>query len=300
MLRRKGLRAASAFAPGHVTGIFAPASVGSDPRGRGSVGAGIVLELGVVATATLEPERPRRILVRSSARHELSISRTVAERLLARRRGRLTVDLVHQLPIGQGFGMSAAGATATGLAVARLLDLDPRKAVETAHLADLFGGGGLGGVAAILGGGLEFRRRPGLPPRGLVRHYPFPRSLWIGVVGRPIASRGLLRDPTFLAHVVDRASEGLTTLRQRPTVATFLAESEAFGDRLGLAPPALSRLLLRIRSEGIRASQAMFGRSFFAVPPSEAARTRLIEVLQAAGVRAVELGAAPAGAHVIG
>jgi pantoate kinase len=300
MLRRNPLRPANAFAPGHVTGLFAPAASGPDPRARGSIGAGVVLELGVLATATFEPDRPRRIVVNAGKAVDLPISRTVAERLLGPRRGRLTVELRHQLPIGQGFGMSAAGALATALAVGDLLEAEPRRSIEVAHLADLFGGGGLGGVSAILGGGLEVRRTPGVPPRGTVRHYRFPPRIWIGVTGRPIPSPGLLRDPAFLERVSRAAEGGLRALGRSPSPRSFLLASGRFTDRLGLAPPSLRRLLDDLHGEGIGACQAMFGRSFFATTPTEPLRSRLVRMLRRHRVRAVELAAATEGAHLVG
>src|SRR5271154_6986697 len=54
MGRRAGrgeTRRARAFAPAHVTGYFSPDLGSRDPRGRGSVGAGLVLDAGAVAEA---------------------------------------------------------------------------------------------------------------------------------------------------------------------------------------------------------------------------------------------------------
>ena len=180
---------ARAFAPGHVTGVFRPDASQRDPRARGSVGAGLVLELGVWGKARFSPGARSRVRVVADCRTPLPISEEVARRLAPEASGTLTVRLTHELPIGQGFGMSAAGALATALAVGSLSGRPRSKAIDVAHLADLFGGGGLGGVAAILGGGLEVRTRPGgLPPFGHVTHRSFPPALLVGVIGRPISS----------------------------------------------------------------------------------------------------------------
>ncbi|MGI0071737.1 MAG: hypothetical protein ACRECT_06700 [Thermoplasmata archaeon] len=288
-----------AFAPGHVTGIFAPAAAARDPRGRGSKGAGIVLELGVRARASFRPGPGRSVRVTSDLAIPLPISQEVARRLAPERAGALSVRLVHELPIGQGFGMSAAGATATALAVAALSDRSRGEAVEVAHLADLFGSGGLGGVAAIEGGGgFELRRRPGLPPRGNTVHRRFTGTLFVGVVGGPIPTPRLLRERGFLDRVAV-ASKGLDGLLRRPSAAAFFGLSERFTDRLGLAPPPLTRVLSGLRARGAWAAQAMFGRSFFARPRNSASRARIAAWLETAGVRAVELSAAERGATVL-
>ena len=289
-------RYARAFAPGHVTGLFAPATDAADLRARGSRGAGLVLELGVHAEVTFRPGRRSRIDVRAEASRPLPISRDAARRLAPELPGHLTVRLRHDFPIGQGFGMSAAGALSTALAVAAVAGRSRSEAVAAAHAADLLGGGGLGGVAAILGGGLEFRKEPGLPPIGRIEHRSFRRPLWVGVVARPISTRRALSDPRVRARI-DAQLPRLEELLARPGSDRFLAASEAFTDRVGLASRELEHLLRGIRRRGAYAAQGMFGGSFFAVPRTERARRRVGAWLKTTPVRAVELVAAIRGAH---
>lgn len=292
-LRR--VRIAHAFAPGHVTGIFSPAAQARDPRARGSLGAGVVLDRGVWAEATFRPGRSRPLRLVSDVAGPLPISLEVARRMLGPLRGSLVVRLRHDLPVGQGFGMSAAGALATALAVGRATGATRQRAIEVAHLADLFGGGGLGGVSAILAGGWERRVRPGVPPYGRAVHRPFPLRLWIALLGPPLRSPGLLRDPRFLARVRASAEAGLHLVERHPSVTVFLKASERFGDRLGLAPPPVRRAIRRLRSVGASASQTMFGRSVWAVARRPGVRMRLIRMLESLGYPAVELSAARRG-----
>jgi pantoate kinase len=288
-----------AFAPAHVTGIFAPEVRSHDPRARGSTGAGVVLELGVHATAEFRPGATSSVRLLADVTVPLPISEEVARRLRPRTPGRLTVRLRHQLPIGQGFGMSAAGASATALAVAGVARRTRSQAMETAHLADLFGGGGLGGVAGIAGGGgLEFRTRPGIPPWGRVLHRDLPGTVLVGVTGGPLPSPRLLRSPGFLRRVAE-ASEPLDSLLRLPSPTHFFAASERFTDGLGLAPPPLARTLRALRRRGAWAAQSMFGRSFFARPKNGSARHAVIRWLERAGVPALELASARRGAHVV-
>ncbi|MCI4332907.1 MAG: hypothetical protein L3K01_04150 [Thermoplasmata archaeon] len=293
VLRDGSTTVGAAFAPGHLTGVFAPRLGAKDPRARGSVGAGLVLELGVRAVARWTPGAPDRVVVRSTPTTSAPISLEAARRTKSELRGRLSVTLTHQLPIGQGFGMSAAGALATARASALALGTSPRKALEIAHLADLFGGGGLGGVAAIAGGGLEVRRRPGIPPWGEIRRSRFPYRVFLATVGPPIPSPGLLRNAHFLTRVEAAAAEGLRELGTRPTPTSFLAASQLFSDRLGLGPVGLRRRLDRIRRTGASAGQAMFGRAIFAVAHDSAERSRLVRTLAAERLSAVEMAVLP-------
>jgi pantoate kinase len=291
-------RFALAFAPGHVTGLFAPETDARDPRARGSRGAGIVLELGAIAVARFVPGRRRRVDVRDEGGERLPISTVAAQRLSPPAAGTLTVRVSHALPVAQGFGMSAAGATATALAVARLSGSSVRAAVEVAHLADLYGGGGLGGVAAILGGGWESRSRAGVPPFGAVEHRPFRGTLFVGVVGGPIASPRILRSSRILARIREARSE-VDAVLAHPTSAEFLDRSERFTDRVGLTTPGLRRTLTALRRCDAWAAQAMFGRSFFAVPRSPAARRRLRAWLRGARLPVLELRSARSGAQAL-
>jgi pantoate kinase len=204
--------------------------------------------------------------------------------------------LRHELPIGQGFGLSAAGALATALATGRALDLPRARAIETAHLADLFGRGGLGGVSAILGGGLEIRRRAGIPPWGRVAHLPATGSLFLALVGRPIRTRQLLVAPEFLERVARVGSPLLARLARSPRLADFFAAAEEFTDAVGLASPVERRLIPTLRRTGAWVAQAMFGHSLFLRPRNPRSRVRLVEELARRRLPAVEVPIARSGA----
>jgi pantoate kinase len=230
----------------------------------------------------------------------LPISEEVARRLAARRPGVLEVTLRHDLPVGQGFGTSASGALATALAVGAVVRVPRATSIATAHLADLFGGGGLGGVASILGGGLEFRRRPGIPPIGRVEHRTFGPPLLLALVGGPMPSPALLRSEPFLDRVHDASAASMRAMDRAPTVATFLREAERFTDRLEIAPGPVQRTIAALRAAGARSSQAMFGRSVVAVALNAAARRRALKVLEGRRLAAVEVRAATTGAYGTG
>ncbi|MEM0128607.1 MAG: hypothetical protein QXG65_00345 [Thermoplasmata archaeon] len=293
-------RIARAFAPGHVTTVFRrPPAPSRDPRGRGSIGAGLVLAAGALATARWMPGEEtgsRRLRLRSADGDALPITRDALERLLRDRRGTLEVEVRHELPVGQGFGMSAAGTLAATLAASEVLGLPRSRAVALAHLADYSHGGGLGGVAAILGGGFEIRRRPGIPPWGTVEHRPGPPSVIVGVAGRPLPTVRMLARRDLSARL-ERASPEWPSLVRRPTLRALGTISERFTDAVGVAPEGLSRLIRSLRGPGRWVAQAMFGRSFVAVPSTERAREEILRTLERRGIRAVEVPTAARGAH---
>jgi pantoate kinase len=282
------VRRAVATAPMHVTGFFSPALDARDPRGRGSIGAGIVLSVGVRARGLFQPRARRELRLISDAGRSLEISEEAARRMVGSRNGRISIELQHALPIGQGFGSSAAGAAASAMVVGRMLGRPRRAAIETAHLADLFGGGGLGGVSAILRGGLEIRVRPGIPPLGWIVHVPTSESLVVGTVGAPVPSPSVLTDRTLLDRI-GGVSESVDRLRADPTLDEFFRLSESFTDRADLATPALRATLRSLRRRGAPAAQAMFGQSFFARTHREPIREEVVRWLRRRDIPFVEL-----------
>src|SRR5271170_1771840 len=126
-------RRAAAFAPGHVTGIFVPDLAAPDPRARGSRGLGVVLDTGARAVVTWRPAERARVQIRDERGRALPITEEAIRHLVRPGSGSVSVVIRHELPVGQGFGMSAAGTLAATLAVARLLSLPRQRAVEVAH-----------------------------------------------------------------------------------------------------------------------------------------------------------------------
>lgn len=273
-----------AFAPGHITGIFSPRLEAADPLARGSIGAGIVLDLGARARVTVQPAAPGRGELRLTCNGrpaELPITERALRVLMTPGHHAVDVDVVHDLPLSQGFGMSAAGTLAASLALAEALGRPTSEAVGAAHRAELDLHGGLGGIPAILGGGLEVRRRPGVPPHGVVERTPGREGLFVATLSEPLPSPPLLSEPDFLRRV-SRAAERLLEEVPRPPLPlpALLRTSEQFTDALGLVPPRLKAIIDGCREVGCPTAQAMLGNTLFALAPDVDQEERLLGVLR--------------------
>lgn len=305
---------AAAFCPGHVTGLFEIHDEAPDLDRRGSRGAGFSLSRGAVSLVEVEPAEQMEIVIRLDGQEQdAPVSREAVVSLLKqavrdakvplnreapqgrRARIRVRVDTTLQLPVSQGFGMSAAGALSASLALAKCLRMGRSEALRAAHGADVAMRGGLGDVIGASVGGFEIRTSPGLPPYGSTRAFVGHGDCVLCVVGGRLETRSVLSDPARRKAVNEAGARAVAALLKSPTLDEFLAQSQAFARESGLLTPALERAIHAASPHG-RASMSMLGNSVFAfgnVPALERAlrpfgETMVVPV-DAAGARRVDL-----------
>ena len=180
---------------GHITLLFSIHDDAILPRNQGSRGAGMSLEKGVVATiepiGQAEPEEQgqemagwqRDVLeIKGKGRTEVIISSSgepfegqtqmYVDLVDELRNARLLPVDVHysltielELPVSQGFGMSAAGLCATALACFEMTNQGSiEQYFRISHHIERRYRGGLGDVLGLYVGGVELRTVPGSPP----------------------------------------------------------------------------------------------------------------------------------------
>ncbi|MDZ7702822.1 MAG: GHMP kinase [Halobacteriales archaeon] len=241
-----------AFAPGSVTGIFAPPPPGAD-RKR-SRGASFATADGVVADV-----RPAESVSVTLDGEPASVEPVagVLERLGATAR----VDLELSIPIGSGFGSSGAATLATALAANEVFDLGHgREALlRAAHESEVAAGTGLGDVFIQEAGGLrwsvgEYEMRSTTPPDRV--EYDSLGS---------IATSDVLGDPETLDRIRTAGTRALDGLPDEPTMRAFTAAAWEFARATGLVTDRLLEEVERLRDAGGAASMAMLGETVFAV-----------------------------------
>lgn len=272
------MRKARAFCPGHVTAFFEVCR-SSDLLSTGSRGAGMCLSLGATSEVTFSRAPKQSIEVTLDGRPARApVTKEAVSRLLGDMRGAVSVCTKHDLPVGQGFGMSAAGALSATFALACILRESKQRAFEAAHEAEVLRGGGLGDVAALHRGGVTVRERPGLPPIGKVRRVPGAPELVLCVVGRPIRTKTVLSHPAKVRAINSIGGRLVDEILKRPSVSTLMELANDFTLASGLATERVLRAIKAASAHGF-ASMAMLGNSVFAVGDVDA----LDEVLSAYG-----------------
>jgi pantoate kinase len=116
------------FCPGHVTGFFSIHDMGDNILKKGSRGAGVNLSLGVMTMAALEPpdekhpKDPMELKLNVRGVNDFEVDSNlylhVMEFILpgSGMGWKVNLRVRLQLPVGQGFGMSGAGALSSAIA----------------------------------------------------------------------------------------------------------------------------------------------------------------------------------------
>lgn len=156
---------------GHVTLLFSIHSNSLLSRNQGSKGAGFCLEDGVEVSIKRTDNEADKISVTtidgSTLDGGLKLYSDLIEsfRELFQINERIDVDVRLELPISQGFGMSAAGLLATSLCLGEFFDRgDEGQLARLAHRIERQISGGLGDILGLWAGGCELRTKPGSPP----------------------------------------------------------------------------------------------------------------------------------------
>jgi len=242
----------------------------------GATGGGFVLSKGVYTTAALSKgTSPLEIAVtvNGDPSYDARTTRRAIELLL--RDGRVKTGSLHinqrvQVPIGSGFGASAASALSGVLATARAADLPlPESRVAyAAHVAEIQCGTGLGTVSAIFrGSGAGAITSAGAPGVAKFLRVRVPKELRI--VTASIASyskRRVLASVAMRERVNSLGEDALLTFERNPTIETLAESGERFAEGLGLETKELKHLIRVAKQNGaLWASQNMIGEAIHCI-----------------------------------
>lgn len=277
-----------AFAPAHITGFFI-VHEDSSPARTGSCGAGLSLDDGALTEISLS-HSPGIFLNGKS--DEASTTAAVV-RMLTDRPVRVETRL--NVPVGGGLGASAAGAVSTALALNELLGLEKTmdELLSAAHVAEVTSRTGLGDVAGMSSGGVEIRRKPGVP--FAVDHIPVPQMYIYYVHYGPISTKSVLEDPREKAAINAAGGKCLKALLKKPTFPELMRLSRHFAVETGLISERALDAVEAVESHGGLASMAMLGDTVFATIPDGLAGPREIRraAINVTGPRLIAPAARP-------
>jgi pantoate kinase len=249
-----------AFCPGHISGYFKRIQ-GDSIATTGSIGAGIVISEGV--TATVEPANRTSICIQrrnfQETPFEITYGSPLIEHVLENLNVTASVKTECILPIGAGFGLSAAALLATLTALNRLYDLGMKSSeiAQCAHAAEVAHKTGLGDVAACQGGGRVIRYGPGI--HGLIeRIFDMPEPLYAVSFG-PIHSPTILGSSTQMDRVSSAFPKKIPESRE-----DFFYLSRHFAEYSGLITQEVRDVTRICDAAGVPSTMTMLGNGIFA------------------------------------
>jgi pantoate kinase len=268
-----------AVCPAGISSFFEICNVDStgtpltDPSKIGARGGGLAITHGVRARVqTQRSHSPRiEISINSKPAPEAHTTRWALERLLEKTGSTLNVqvDIRVRVPIGAGYGSSAAGTAASCLALADVLELPVtyNELGKITHVAEVINRTGLGTAAAVFVGGFVLVTEPGAPGIGSVDRLLFPRDHSIVCAFlESLPTRKLLSQTDLASRVNPSAERAMESIRQKPELHTFLTEARKFGQEIGLESPDITNLIDTMMSAGaIGAAQNMIGKAVHGV-----------------------------------
>ncbi|MCG7841342.1 MAG: pantoate kinase [Methanomassiliicoccales archaeon] len=269
---------AKAFCPGHITGLFQVCEH-EDGLTCGSRGAGLSISLGVISEVEVKEGTGKIDIWLNGLKAQAPVTEHAVRSLLGDRRLDVKVHNELQMPLAQGFGTSAAGSLSAAWALASLIDLPEGEAYAAAHSAEIVNRTGMGDVSGIMRGGIELRKKPGLPPIGDVQRMNGHMNLVLAIVGPSIPTAEMLGKKEVQEHINAVGERCVDGLMQEPTLDNFFRMSNEFMEGSGLSTPEVRRAVWEAKKWGW-ASQAMIGNSIFATGPD---LTLLREALSAYG-----------------
>jgi len=272
----------------HETAAFSPAGISSffeirdrrpdgqpfkDPAYAGARGGGLVISRGVLTRVRLKRAKRPSVTVRINGRvaKEAKTTLSAISRLLEVSHENYAIMIDHRVkvPIGAGYGASAAGTLSAALAFSEACDLgmSVNELGRVVHAAEIANGTGLGTVGPLLTGGFVITRRSGGPGVAVIDRLPVSSKLkvvsaCIGPIStkRVLSSRGLRKKVNELGRAAYRSI--VTDLRP----FNFMKASRTFAFALGVMSPETARLIELMESEGaIGATQNMLGQAVHAI-----------------------------------
>lgn len=268
---------------GHVTLLFSIHSEALLPRNQGSKGAGFCIEHGVVATVGISDSDTDTISVLDyedenfADGNELYLSLLREFRKLFTISSPVKIEVSLQLPVSQGFGMSAAGLLATSLALGEFFNRgDEGQLARLAHRIERENSGGLGDILGLWAGGCELRTKPGAPPfPGKCRSFSVNcPALLVWDPENEKHTSDYIDDEVWISKITKAGEESVSRLEKvdwnEGMWETILSEADTFSLRSGLLEESsranLLNLVINNSEENMSCHVCMLGTSVIIVP----------------------------------
>ena len=289
------IRELKIFVPAHITGFFEIIS-NSNPLLKGSRGAGIALDEGVVTETVVKEGEGNLVITINGKCNSLN---TISNRAVSIICERYNIDLssydVHinhetNLPISAGFGTSAGFALGISFTLPELLGVNItfNEAGEIAHLTEIAESCGLGDVISEMYGGCVIRLKEGSPVNAKIDKVRISQPIY--VITKTLSSLNtsdIIENPTYQKRINSSGNKLLGQLLNNPDIGNFIKLSRKFSEDAKLICPELHEILEIMDDETIGSSMAMLGNTAFSLSytPDISIENAMITKINSTGIK---------------
>jgi pantoate kinase len=272
-------KTAKAFAPAGISSFFEICDRTDDGKPIvdlervGSRGGGFGIQKGVLTEVTVsEAAKSRvRVFINGKFAPEAETTKTALQMLLNKANRACNVVVSHkvEVPIGAGFGTSAAGALTASLALSKALDLPLtyNQIGRIAHVAEVRCKTGLGTVGPLMLGGCALTVEPGAPGISVIDRIPLRDDYMIvaGVFGST-PTKQVLASAEKRREVNLYGWRTLEAILAEPSVENFMACCLDFAEKAGFMTARVRSLVkLAEKAGAVGAAQNMVGEAVHAL-----------------------------------
>ncbi|MCW4005865.1 MAG: hypothetical protein NWF04_04620 [Candidatus Bathyarchaeota archaeon] len=277
------MKTASAFSPAGISSFFQICDTNpdgtpiADLAKMGSRGGGFGLKKGVLTHVCVKkaPENSVQVFLNGKLEPQAYTTKTVVQELLGQALGAYSVEVRHEIavPVGAGFGTSAAGALTAGLALSETLDLPLtcNQIGTIAHIAEIKCKTGLGTATPMMLGGVDLVLEPGAPTHSVIDRLPLtPDYTIVAGIFEPTLTKDVLSSPEKRGRVNSFGKQTLDAILRKPSLENFLACCWQFAQDAGFATSRVKSLVEAANQAGaVGATQNMVGEAVHAVARDE-------------------------------
>jgi len=250
------MSSAAAFCPASISFLFKVCPSVNLSR-MGSVGLGCTIDKGV--KVRVKPLSKSVILFNGKTIRLPTVSSVLT--LLAVRP--VMIDIVSELPLGYGFGISGASALACAFAVNKLFKLKKNnfQLATIAHMAEITNQTGLGSVGTQFTGGFLWKTAPGIPVQG--KPLPFVGKKIYALILDKLETPSVLKDGKKIQKINIAADSILRRLKMSNilTLDQIFDFSYAFARKSTLLSDKLMiNTIESIKASGGHATMNMLGK----------------------------------------
>jgi pantoate kinase len=243
----------------------------------GARGGGFGINKGVLTEVSVSEAETNcaTVFVNGQLAPEAETTRTVAQMLLNKSGEFFDVSIHHKVdvPIGAGFGSSAAGALTTSLALSNALDLKLtyNEIGKIAHIAEVECKTGLGTVGPLMLGGCAITVEPGAPGISVIDRIPLSDDYMIVAgVYRSMPTKHVLMSAGRRLEVNRNGKKTLAAILAEPSVENFMACCFDFAVKAGFMTERLRQLArLAEKAGAVGVAQNMVGEAVHALTSKE-------------------------------